>query len=914
MKNKAMAFWATLLIIGCGINREEPALWPEINAQNKPWTRWWWMGNSVDSANIDRLLKQYAEAGFGGVEITPIYGVKGYEGKYLQYLSPEWMEMLRQTTKSAKNYGLKVDMNLGTGWPFGGPHISTDNSATRLVIRQYHVKKGEIAFEKIELPDARTRNNYHKLQALTAYGPNGETQDITMFVLSDGTLTWEPESGEWEIYAAFTVRTMQKVKRAAPGGEGLTFDHFSQSALESYLKRFDEAFEGSNQGVRAFFNDSFEVYGSNWTDNFFGEFEKRRGYRLQYHLRELAEWPPHDEHSHRVHFDYRETVSDLLLENFTLPWSKWANIYKSLTRNQAHGSPGNLLDLYAAVDIPECETFGSSYFPIPGLRRDSADIRNVDPNPFMMKFASSAAHITGKPLISSETFTWLGEHFKTSLAQCKPELEQVFLSGVNHVFYHGTTYSPEDADWPGWLFYASVNFNPGNSFWNHLPALNQYAARCQSILQAGIPDNELLVYWPLHDYWMTTKRENIMFTIHNIDDWLYPSTFYKLCQSLSESGYSMDFVSDHLLDNLSVAGNELHSPGGNSYKALIIPELTYLSEKTLEKVLQLASEGIPVIFGNVPSDVPGAGYIDIRRAKLSELNKLLTSGRIKALLSANINETLRKEGIIPEPLTISGLKFLRRKIRNGIYYFLVNHTPHTIDQHLKFNHSERFAYFLDPMNGSIGLAGISEKNGRNTVRVQLQPGETIFLHFSNKKQNVDSFEYLDKNMEKLQIKGPWKVNFTSGGPFLPQSFESDTLLFWSDSKDENATSFSGTATYSTIFHMDDVHQKKYFLSLGQVFESAHVTINGNDAGFAWSIPFKVEVGKWLKKGENRLDIEVANLQANRIRWMDRKGLGWRKFHEINFVNINYQPFDASQWKILPSGLAGPVGLYYNVPD
>jgi hypothetical protein len=399
---------------GCLQQNTTNQLWPEITSQNKPWTRWWWMGNAVDEHNLDTLLRQYADAGFGGVEITPIYGAKGYEDKYLPYLSPEWMAMLKHTVASASKYGMQVDMNLRTGWPFGGPQITTEHSATRLIIRQFELKKGEKLSGKIEPAEVRQRNPETKLQALTGYGPDNLILDLTTFVLADGTLDWKAEEGDWTLYAAFAARTMQWVKRAAPGGEGLTFDHFSEPALDVYLKRFDEAFDGINQGVRAYFNDSYEVYGTNWTDNFFDEFESRRGYKLQFHLRELAKSPPLDELSQRVQCDYRETISDLLLQNFTKPWSEWAHQYQSLTRNQAHGSPGNLLDLYAAVDIPECETFGSSYFPIPGLRRDSADIRNVDPDPVMMKFATSAANISGKKLVSSETFTWLGEHFKTS--------------------------------------------------------------------------------------------------------------------------------------------------------------------------------------------------------------------------------------------------------------------------------------------------------------------------------------------------------------------------------------------------------------------------------------------------------------------------------------------------------------------
>src|SRR5690606_41260397 len=126
-------------------------------------------------------------------------------------------------------------------------------------------------------------------------------------------------------------------------------------------------------------------------------------------------------------------------------------------------------------------------------------------DPMMFKFASSATNTAGKKYTSSETFTWLTEHFKTSLAQAKPEVEQLFLAGVNHVFYHGTTYSPEDVPYPGWLFYASVNFTTNNSFWPHLPGLNSYITRVQSILQTTQADNELLVYWPIYDVWHDTE-------------------------------------------------------------------------------------------------------------------------------------------------------------------------------------------------------------------------------------------------------------------------------------------------------------------------------------------------------------------------------------------------------------------------
>lgn len=70
----------------------------------------------------------------------------------------------------------------------------------------------------------------------------------------------------------------------------------------------------------------------------------------------------------------------------------------------------------------------------------------------------------------------------------------------------------------------------------------------------------------------------------------------------------------------------------------------------------------------------------------------------------------------------------------------------------------------------------------------------------------------------------------------------------------------------------------------------------------------MDVTHYVHPGENELKFEVANLMANRIRYMDLKGIPWRNYHEINFVNIDYQPFDASVWEPMPSGLLGPVKL------
>jgi hypothetical protein len=97
------------------------------------------------------------------------------------------------------------------------------------------------------------------------------------------------------------------------------------------------------------------------------------------------------------------------------------------------------------------------------------------------------------------------------------------------------------------------------------------------------------------------------------------------------------------------------------------------------------------------------------------------------------------------------------------------------------------------------------------------------------------------------------------------------------------------------------------LSLGDVRESARVRWNGEEVQTLVANPYQCVVRN-VRAGKNVLEIDVTNLSANRIRDLDRRKVEWRKFYDINFVNLNYKPFDASEWMLRPSGLLGPVTL------
>ena len=276
-----------------------------------------------------------------------------------------------------------------------------------------------------------------------------------------------------------------KVKRPAPGGEGLVLDPYSTAALDRYLRHFSKAFAelprdgAQGRGIRSQFHDSFEYYNSSWTAELPAAFQKMHGYDIQAvrgAARRVSK-PLDDDTLSRVKGDYRRTLAKLHLD-YVNAWVEWAHEEGFKARNQAHGAPGNLLDLYGVADIPETESFGLTALPIVGLRDDPVGV-SVDPDPpavLIGRFASSAAHVMGRPLASSETLTWLRENFRESPAAAKPQLDRLFAAGINHIFYHGTVYSPADAEWPGWFFYASTQLTPSNPLWQDFGAMHAYVA------------------------------------------------------------------------------------------------------------------------------------------------------------------------------------------------------------------------------------------------------------------------------------------------------------------------------------------------------------------------------------------------------------------------------------------------------
>lgn len=874
--------------------------WPAATRDSRPWTRWWWMGSAVDSTGLATQLAELERAGFAGVEVTPIYGARGAESAYVPYLSPRWVSLLSYTTTAAKRLGMGVDLALGSGWRSGGPFVPAADANASLRLTTDSVRGG--ATWSADLSSRR-------IDAVVAV--SGRDTIVIAHGQPAGPVHWSaPAPGPWTIYIAETRFSGDRVKRPAPGGEGYAIDVFSRAATAHFLRDFGERLAALPRGaIGAWFHDSFE-YTGNGSPELFATFRRLRGYDLARELPALAGQGDAD-HVARVKSDYRETLDDMLRENFLEQIERWAHARGSLLREQAHGSPGNLLDLYATTDIPETEIFGA--------------VGGASADPLVEKFASSAAHVAGRRLASAESFTWLGEHFTSSLDDIRQAADQLFLAGIDHLVYHGTAYSPAQAAWPGWEFYASTEFNPRNAIWHDLPAFNAYVTRVQSVLQEGAPDDDVLLYWPVWDSWHDARGLRMDFTIHD-SLWLRETPVGRAAAALWDAGYGFDYVSDRqLASDVTASGDGVRAGRGRSrYGAVLVPRTEHMPPATFERLLSLARAGATVIFlDTLPADVPGLARLDERRARLAADARRVSFGGADArgvrraalgrghvLVGQDLESLLAAAGVRREPLAErAGVRLLRQRSARGRDYFVVYSGSGPLDDWVRLAHPAASVALLDPTSGRVGIAERrTAADGATEVHLQMDPGTSIILRTSSGALAGGRWPYVRLAGAPDTLRGAWTVSFVEGGPVLPASFRTDSLVAWTGRGDGDADRFAGTARYRIEFDAPArAAGGDWLLDLGKVAESARVRLNGRDLGVRFAHPFRIEVGA-LRRTGNVLEVEVTNVSANRIRDLDRRGVPWKIFHDINYVGLDYKPFDASRWPVRVSGLVGPVVL------
>ena len=872
--------------------------------------RWWWFGPAVTKSELERELRLMKEGGIGGFEVQPVYPLLPDDPaagiKNLPYLSDEFLDALRFVSTKARELGLRMDLTLGSGWPYGGPQVPITDAATMLRMERVKV---EANLRRIPLPNIVPAE---KLIAVFLAGTEGQTilagslRELTD--IHDGAV-WLPaevQAGQ-EVLFLVSSRTGMQVKRPAVGAEGYVLNHLDRQATEQYLTnvggRLLQAFD-SNPPY-AVFCDSLEVYNQDWTPDFLDEFKKRRGYDLKPYLPALiADIGPKTLDIRR---DWGKTLTELYIERFLQPLHDWARRNKTLLRVQNYGVPAVSLSGYANVDLPEGE--GAQWKVVRGTR-----------------WASSASHIYGRPVTSSETWTWLhSPSFRATPLDMKAEADRHFLMGINQLIGHGWPYTAEGVEYPGWRFYAAAVFNEKNPWWIVMPDVASYLQRASYLLRQGTAVNDVAVYLPNDDGWAHFTRGN-----PHLIEILRERVGTEILTTILESGYNFDFFDDDVLTKTGRVERDQLVLGSARYRMVVLPNVERIPLETMHKLADFVrSGGIVIATRRLPVIIPGMKATAAEQTELREIVKrLFEIDAAQAHFVTDEKELLRSKlaEVLPPDMSLTAssadIGFVHRRTGDSDVYFIANTANFRQRVRATFRVQDKKAEWWDLFTGQVTPAKIEATSGSSiTVALDLEPYGSRVLVFSKRSLPATAASTATAVANTLDLSTGWRVSF--GSTTTPVLM--DQLRSWT--ADAGTRFFSGTAAYEkdvtvpegllspgTVVRLDfgegqplpeenlRAGMQAWFAS--PVREAAVVYVNEKRAGSVWCPPYTIDVTKFLSRGNNKIRIEVANTAMNYM--------AGRKLPDYRLLNLRYgerfQAQDMDKVQPLPSGLLGPIRL------
>jgi hypothetical protein len=865
-------------------------------AAARPMVRWWWFGAAVTKPEILNELQQMKQDGIGGAELAFVYPevlddpAKGV--KNLPFLSKEMLEAVTYAQAEGRKLGLRIDVTLCSGWPYGGPDTTLEEASTRLKVLEFALPPGQNEPPMVKLQDG----------------------DV---ILSKVVVPGEPK--HWHVGPVDPAgprtglifvqsHTRQQVKRAAVGAEGYVLDPFSKQAVATHLAKVGEPLVKAFGATPpyAIFSDSLEAYGADWTPRLPEEFKKRRGYDLIPHLPELAAGgTPAAE---KVRHDYGRTLTELVDENYLTQINDWAKAHGTKFRSQTYGEPAVSLASQRLVALPEGEG--------PQWRAFST-----------LRWATSANHLFGNNVTSGETFTWLHSPvFRATPLDMKAEADIDFIMGENQLIFHGWPYSPPASQLPpgdpGWSLYAAAVFNDHNPWHPVMPAVTSYITRVSALLRQGQPANQVALLLPTDDAWAQFAPGKA--TITGIMTKLLPPD---LIPTILSSGYNFDFTDADTNNRLGI-----HHP------ILVIPPTDRIPTETARKIAAYAAAGGKVIaVGHLPKLTAEGAPLTTSTDEMALIPD--AASLAKALPNAAAPD-LQWKGT--DDATKNVLGFIRRKLPNADIYFVANTSNAALDTQVSFNTTRKYAQQIDPDSTASIPASASNQ------ALHLAPYESRIFLFSDAKPGTapgaphpasGMWVSTEPTRQLSDLAADWHVTF----PTLNKSIAEPTLTDWT--ADPATKNYSGEAIYTKDFTLTSTPKTPVFLEVegghalpgnpttnpehpallpnglpdprvtrpgpgmhafyeGPIREAALVVINGQQAGVLWHPPYRLDVTKFLKPGQNKIEIHVYNTALNA--WAGIPPHDYKPL--IEKYGDRFQMQDLQKVQTIPSGILGKIHL------
>ena len=883
--------------------------------------RWWWFGPAATKPELTRELEQMKAAGIGGVEIATLYPLSlddsaaGFHN--YAYVSDEHIDALRFAAEEARRLGLRVDVTLGSGWPFGGPHIPITQAAGELRVEAVPAPGGA---ESVAIPAMESGEKL--LATFLASGTRSNLDMKTTKQLPDpsGARLTLPGSSETERTVLFFIssRTGMVVKRPAEGAAGFVLDHYDSTAIQNHLHAVGDLLLSAfgDHPPYAVFSDSLEDYGSDWTPDLLAEFQRRRGYDLTPLLPALVGDTVPD--SAAVRHDWGQTLTELANERFLKPMHEWAHQHHTLLRSQSYGFPPVTLSSNRFEDLPEGEGKATML-----MWRQFSDTR----------WAASAGHLFDRPVISSETWTWLhSPAFRATPLDMKAEADLHFLQGINQLVGHGWPYSPPIAGEPGWRMYAAGAFNAHNPWFPEMPDLTSYLQRVSYALRQGKPANDVAILLPNDDVWASfithlqrnqppTSALGFDETGSNItiDESMPRFLGTEIIPQVLDAGFNFDFIDADAIDTVGIP-----------YKILILPGVDRLPPQTYEKVLEFARRGgIVVATRRLPATAPGLSHAAEISAHIQSISQTLFHGQIATAhfvpkeqdLGASLTGSLHPDFVVTPRTPEIG--FIHRHLNEGELYFVANTSNHPQSVQSSFRSAANHAEVWEPFSGKA--YGLSDPH---QVQLDLQPYESRIIFFSNASLAPPPAQ-LHLAVKHTDLSRDWNVTFNTTG----QTFDLPKLSSWTN--DPRFRYYSGQVTYRKTIDISPAdtraghsvaldfgggtpvevpsplpHNNMRAYLESPVREAATVYVNDKLAGYVWHPPFRVDLSTLLKPGKNEIRIAVGNTAINELAGTSLPS--YRLLHDR--YGMLFEPQDMKNLEPLPSGITGQITLVESSPS
>ncbi|MGB7546296.1 MAG: glycosyl hydrolase [Terracidiphilus sp.] len=881
--------------------------------------RWWWFGPAATRPELTRELEQMKAAGIGGVEIANLYPLAlddpstGFRNT--PFLSPEHLDALRFAAQEARRLGLRVDVTLGSGWPLGGAHIPITQAAGKLRVEKLAVAPGSRSAPAPFVEAGEERISAFLLPGAGSSDDIAYAQPLAPPVL--GRYSFATAAQPRTLICFISSRSGMTVKRPSAGAEGFVLDHYDRAATENHLHavgdRLLSAF--SEQPPYAVFSDSLEDYGSDWSPALLTEFQRRRGYDLRPHLLALVMDAGPD--TVAIRHDWGRTLTEMADDDFLQPIDAWAHAHHTQFRSQTYGFPPVTLSSNRLADLPEGE--GKATFM---MWREFSDTR----------WAASAGHLFHRPVISSETWTWLhSPAFRATPLDMKAEADLHFLQGINQLVGHGWPYSPPAAGEPGWRMYAAGALNAHNPWFFAMPDLTRYLQRVSFALRQGEPANDVALLLPNDDVWASFTagfQKKLSVTSFagfdesgsnvSIDESMDKVLGKKVIAQVLDAGFNLDFIDADAVASVGIP-----------YRVLILPGVDRLPVATCEKILAFArAGGIVIATRRLPATAPGLMHAGQDSVRIKELMHVLFDGatpsahflRDETQLGAELAKDAAPDMTL-SPRTPS-VGFLHRKLSGGDLYFVANTSNQARRVRAQFRAAGRHAEMWDAFSGEI--AGLPD--ARN-IELDLAPYESRLIFFSAAETSAQP-QPERRETVRADLSRQWKVTFGETG----LSEEMDRLRSWSG--DSTTQFYSGLATYQKSFDLrlrDAPQGARFLLDFGPatpeplpsppgehnmrayllppIREAAEVYVNGRLAGVVWRPPYRLDVTSSVREGGNDLRIVVGNTAINAMAGQQQPDyrLLWDRY------GMRFVPQDMQDLHPLPSGILGPVTLVESVP-